>query len=178
MAYEQQDHVPESEAVKSDGNPNGRIDRQCIAQRLTHHQTRTTIKRIADSNTMNPPTTDKIARGAIGASRGSLKSKIATRRGCPIRRVMCQGIDMIIMPKNHSHNCAALLRHSMCAAAAVAAAPARAPPMPEPLQPVAHIDLESHDGEPELPMAQHVTAPVSHMATTPWTMSQAKAACI
>ena len=75
---------------------------------------------------------------------------------------MCQGIDMIIMPKNHSHNCAALLRHSMCAAAAVAAAPAPAPPMPEPLQPVAHIDLESHDGEPELPMAQHVTAPVSH----------------
>jgi hypothetical protein len=37
MAYQQQDHVPESEAVKSDKNPNGRIDCQRIAQRLTHH---------------------------------------------------------------------------------------------------------------------------------------------
>jgi hypothetical protein len=47
-------------------------------------------------------------------------------------------------------------------AAPPAAPPPMPPPMPEPRpQPTVHVDLESHDHELEMPMAQNVSAPVS-----------------
>jgi len=55
---------------------------------------------------------------------------------------------------------ALLRRHATMPPPHAAPAPPPAPLMPEPV-PSMHVDLESHDHEPEMPMAQNVSAPVS-----------------